>query len=33
MDLLLPDDDELRKMTRKVIAGNSVSKGDIADDG
>lgn len=33
LDLLQPGDDELRKMMRKQQAGNSVSKGDIADEG
>lgn len=33
LDLLQSGDDELRKLMRKSQAGNSVSKGDIADDG
>lgn len=32
-DLLQPGDDELRKMMRKSQVGNSVAKGDIANDG
>ena len=33
LDLLQPGDDELRRLIRKSQAENSVSKGDIADDG